>query len=773
MIGRSQNITKSSITDCRIATPISESFQDDLYDQPSYGFDLSRSSSPVNTFTRHYLYLDLELSTSDRSVSRKGLESNLSTNGEILVAIRNLFAFLVGGPLVATTRFQDISQIFNNIASLLSKFQFRNMDGSNFGEVADTSFSAYVDEFGLMDVRNDMLDALEMLKLGEAMRSVKLYREAFTHAVGMHEQMQNWGDFETEYAFTHIRLQRARAELEKIINTSEMLKDFCFPSVFAGFALSKTQKVCDKVDFTAWKGSFNRMRAFVHKYYKNFYGKWPPRADSKNNKGQPSGLHRLVLLKMYEDFSSLYDLLADRKKRTTRTANDIAAAHNATDAPHVFALQAILLEYDCAYPRSKPPIPFDLPRVPKDKRDRKKSQAVDQILSDKQRGDLLETSYNHDVQTTDFIRQFKVWAWREGKEKNVDELADHRYGQWIFMYVIMQNLPLLVVEAPGCQYTEGVAYFICQGNRGEVPWCRNQMIRAENGVNLHPDAISNSTEGTYRRSHCWQRADRWSQQDPVLSAKIKDERDQQRRLQQQLQQQEQQQQQQQKQEYQQRMPQSPFVANQIDQPQYCSSYTMPPTPLEPFQHSYFSNSTPGSSRSHSQAPPDLTPSAPYVTRTPTSMRTPSGSVCQSPLPFSPIPGSPLPSGCVSPISIHHPQPTMMLPASAFGLSSQGLVSPVSSTRPSLYGNYPRGSNTPRSMCSTQSKLSLVTPSSSPQLGMNRTVSDWPSGSDSFSLNPSIMSQKQTHKSDPKTTFDSILNPVKKTERERKKGDTKR
>jgi hypothetical protein len=100
--------------------------------------------------------------------------------------------------------------------------------------------------------------------------------------------------------------------------------------------------------------------------------------------------------------------------------------------------------------------------------------------------------------------------------KSIDELVDVRAGQWIFIYVILQSLPLVVVDAPGLRWTQGVEYFLCEVPKGSPPWSREdtanrQVYRVADGsvVNLPVDVVDHGVDGIFRRSHCWQAAMGW------------------------------------------------------------------------------------------------------------------------------------------------------------------------------------------------------------------------------------------------------------------------
>lgn len=115
-----------------------------------------------------HMYLPLTLSTDGAMPSTgSGEPRHTSQDMELLIAVRNLFAFLLGQSLVATERSPTTFSMFLRISDMLKSYQFSNLDGSTFGEVANASFDSYVDELRLADVRSSREKTIEGIVLGE------------------------------------------------------------------------------------------------------------------------------------------------------------------------------------------------------------------------------------------------------------------------------------------------------------------------------------------------------------------------------------------------------------------------------------------------------------------------------------------------------------------------------------------------------------------------------------------------------------------------------
>lgn len=451
---------------------------------------------------------------------------------ETLVTMRNVIAFLAGRPLVATLKQSSVFIIFLKIADVMQRYDFTNLDGSTLGEEAAGNFTRLIREFGLGDVRSSREKTVEALVLGERMKSWDLYNEAFVHAVGKYDEITELksSKFHLITDLTRKRLERANLDLyTRVRNVETRLEDFDFPSLFTGIANSSTSSESKIIRFKDWKSAYVSMRRHIMSLYKHRYGAWPPKAKSKKNDFEESGLNRLLLRELYKDFSDLYDILVDRTSLTSRTADIPSHGPDDPQEPAPRALRRILDEYDRSTPPVQPPVPFDTPRLPSlshtrrgfDTLDPRKQQKESvKKLRDDEINKALMQSYNRDsMKATPFLEAFMAYERRTAHGKSIEEIADLRYGQWIFMYAVIQALPLVIVDAPDVIWTKGVEYFLCEVPKGSPPWVqesasqKQSVYRVAGGtamVTLPADVVEHSVDGIYRRSHCWQVADTWA-----------------------------------------------------------------------------------------------------------------------------------------------------------------------------------------------------------------------------------------------------------------------
>ncbi|RKF53259.1 putative choriogenin hminor [Erysiphe neolycopersici] len=474
---------------------------------------------------RHHLYFPLDVKSFESPLSNEDIQK--------LVDVRNLFAFLTRQPLVATRLRPTYFQIFLSIAALLKDFEFSSEDTCSFGPAVDMAFSFCLKEIPqIADCRESNQVTIEALILAEAMKSAELYNEAFAHTVGKYDSItssKSGNLLNSVSSSTRDRLGKASRELkQRIRSVNDRLSDFEFPSLFAGIAASTSAEEAKLVRFKQWRLSFLVFRKQVISYYKELHGQWPPKATSKKNNFVACGLNRLVIKGLYNDLCDLYDFLTDRECLTTRVYNGDGLEEPPFVTPAARALRKLLDEYDRSSPPVQPPIPFDIPLVPSIRSIDPKFQSLgpmdqhkkqNQRLSENEAALILIKSHNLEYDyKTPFIEMFKSFELKEAKGKTASELSEQRHGYWIFLYACLQTLPLLITDAPGLQYVDGVEHFLCQIPLGNLPWVEDQSqikmswFEVQGGqqiVSLPSDVVNYGIEAIYSRSHCWAVAEKW------------------------------------------------------------------------------------------------------------------------------------------------------------------------------------------------------------------------------------------------------------------------
>ena len=497
------------------------------------GSNSDRSSSTGKRYPRDYfdeslrrknihLYLPQALQT-----DISNLQAQLTAEDhETLLTVRNLFAFLTGKLLVATPKRPSMFDIFMHMSGILHRYEFTNLDGSTMGEEAASNFARFVEDYRLADVRASREKTIEAIVLGERMKFLDLYNEGFIHAVGKYDEISRLKSPKIYQIsdLTRKRLERSNLFLSaRLRDVRERLTEFDFPGLFAGIANSSTSSESKVVSFKAWRNSFFAMRRYVIGLYKHKYGAWPPSARSKKNSFEESGLNRLLLQQVYQDLCDLYDVLADFSNFTSREEGippDEETAGPNESGPR--ALRRVLGEFDRSASTVQPPLPFDVPLVPSlssIRRDfdalepkKRKKESVKK-LSDSEINTALMQSYNRDLmKSTPFLQSFFTYERNTAHGKSIEEIADLRYGQWLFTYAVIQSLPLVVVDAPGIKFSDGVEYFLSEFSKEPPPWQRQdhrqkttwRIPGSDTMVDMPAAVVEHSKNAIFQRSHCWQ-----------------------------------------------------------------------------------------------------------------------------------------------------------------------------------------------------------------------------------------------------------------------------
>lgn len=512
----------------------------------------------------YYPALDLNPKTTAPTKGKKHKHSNSNASDDSLqhlVDARNLFAFLSYTFLVSTlhreTPFQIMEKIYKQLQGPISPqlhpedHSPMDMNVSRRISTAESHFLYFVDELKIDDIRNDDDAIVEALIMGERWKCQRLYREGFVHACGRWDDIKDHPGCAYVSQVTKSRLDRASIDLHQIRlqNVTTRLTSFDYPSVWVGDGRYP--------EFKPWKAGFDAMRKFTLSYYKNVYGSWPPKA-GKHGKGggftETGGLNRMVLRRVYEDFCAIYDLLVDREwihgDRIRFEANYSSEGEEGMEQrskeEHArTTMRKIMSDFDQSYVPVQPGIPFDQPRLPyipptppttadglkKKKKKSSKPRSQKKLKSDELAA-VLVSSYNSDALNPQYPNQF-VAAYQKlehdfGSGRNLDDIVEARRGRWVFMYCVLQSLPMTVVDAVGCQYSDGVEYFLCENVKGSLPWERSQSAKASRlsgiwgvtgqspygnlgvaGVSTSNIAGEDEIDYTYRRSHCWDIAEDW------------------------------------------------------------------------------------------------------------------------------------------------------------------------------------------------------------------------------------------------------------------------
>ena len=218
-----------------------------------------------------------------------------------------------------------------------------------------------------------------------------------------------------------------------------------------------------------------RFRSFLHTFYINKHGYWPPIPVNSNTNSFPKQVYR----SMYFEFRNLHDYLVDSTSGASMQDNrpvdgGICVYQNviAFDKRHKYAS-----------------LPHPLPLVPKLPAQLNNRMPLAKIFGNRnakverrvRAADALSAATNltnHDVLNCGLVREYLRFekAWTMCEDATVS-CADARKVRWILVYAILQTL-ISVTRAPQeVRDTEGVSYSLCCQIGGTPPWQTGRVAR--------------------------------------------------------------------------------------------------------------------------------------------------------------------------------------------------------------------------------------------------------------------------------------------------------
>jgi hypothetical protein len=218
---------------------------------------------------------------------------------------------------------------------------------------------------------------------------------------------------------------------------------------------------------------FDRFRSFLHAYYIEIYGFWPPANCGTGLQGQRTLYHS-----MYTDFRSLYHYLVDPS--STPSINN-----NKPTAGELCVLQTIET-FDTqhrfeALPHPMPLIPsigeaeksLNLPRGRRNSLNPLRRRKAEREFRDKISCQALINASNRDwsVLSNPLVRRVE-----EFETLNVSDefegvsLVDGRKVRWILIYAILQTLVSVTYAPKEVRDSEGLSYALCCHPPKVMPW---------------------------------------------------------------------------------------------------------------------------------------------------------------------------------------------------------------------------------------------------------------------------------------------------------------
>ncbi|EGY22155.1 uncharacterized protein VDAG_03593 [Verticillium dahliae VdLs.17] len=338
------------------------------------------------------------------------------------LATRNLIAWVFNRSVVG----DHLGTALINLLSSMS--EFRNDDEDHVGDLLD-----YLDEEGYLDIRNQPIHALALLRMAETFQIRDIFTDAFCHCVGMSDRLPSTPEWQLVSSPTRRSIRRAKADMDARLNkASSMLRTFLEDE------LSETHLGLP----AGGRAHMERFRSFLLSFYSTKLGYYPPTpADGRSSAFEPE-IYRI----MCDDFEALYELLVN-DNFTSAGSIPLLAQGGICAVQSVHAFDA---RYD--FKSLDHPLPL-LPEVPTTPTSRRIPWLS---RSDKLKPDNRLVLHAAQVKASnlgkvDMMRNDLVRAYRKFEEQSVApltkvdrnekiSLVDVRKVRWILVYAIYQVL---------------------------------------------------------------------------------------------------------------------------------------------------------------------------------------------------------------------------------------------------------------------------------------------------------------------------------------------
>lgn len=399
------------------------------------------------------------------------------------LATRNFFAWIFRRSVVGEHLGSALIGLMNSMS------EFRGNDQNNVPELI-----SYLDEEGYMDVKGQPHHALALLHLSEFFQLKDMYIDAFTHCVGMGEELSYSPEFEVRCialmtlfnwltnpqhisSISRTLIRRARIEMnERLSRTGFMLETFLEDE------LSETNLGLS----TGGRAHMERFRSFVRSFYKRKLGHYPPLSpNSRSTIFEPR-----VLSTMSKDFKAVYELLVDEGFTLRDSSPPLAQGG-------ICAVQSVHdFDQRCGFQSLRHPLPL-LPETTPDVRSARR-KSLPWLATNSGRGDKLKPDQrlvahsalikamnmqNSEIVDNDFVRAYRKFEEdsispliRVDKAEKIS-LVDARKVRWIFIYAVHQVLQSCTRSPPEVRDPVGADYHLAISTEKLPPWKEGRNLR--------------------------------------------------------------------------------------------------------------------------------------------------------------------------------------------------------------------------------------------------------------------------------------------------------
>lgn len=358
---------------------------------------------------------------------------------------RNLLAYAVGAPLVGEKLSIALIDLWRRIQ--LWKLTIRAAD-----------FTSYLEKQGYLDFTENTEHALACLKFTEEARLRDIWIDSFVHCVGMHSRLDLSPEFAGLNKGTAALITRASLEMDLNIGRVIRAVGSFLEEDFGLENLGLTKPSRDHLDY---------FRSFLHCFYVNKFGYFPPGVTNPWNKRPWQNMH--------SDFQHLYDYLADVKSSGDWTMNQNLAGG-------ICVIQNVQsFDVRHGYPALQHPLPL-LPEVPSKSKSSSGAQkglrplarvrfgyaAEPKITANQRLLAATNASKTAAMSRCSLVQEYQRFE-REVSESKLD-LAEARKVRWLLIYGVLQMLNNVIKGPAEVRDPETASYPLCVSTVGCPPW---------------------------------------------------------------------------------------------------------------------------------------------------------------------------------------------------------------------------------------------------------------------------------------------------------------
>lgn len=381
---------------------------------------------------------------------------------------RNFFAFLYGKPLVAV----HLGRALVDLNRRLDMFRSEEVDNRR-------DFAQYLEKAGYLSFGHRPDYALAILYYAEVFQIRELWVDAFAHCVGMSSLISYSPEYQVGLPLAAssyimlIKLQGIRRSTKALINRAaadmdmQLARGVRSMSNFLEEELSNSHLGLSG----AARQHLDRFRSFMHQYYVEKFGYWPPHKDAK--------FQKVVYKSMYFDVRGLHDFLVDNTSSDSLHSQGLVSGGicvlqnvQAFDRRHQYQ----------ALPHPLPLLP-DTSALRKEQARQRRKSFLSIALASKAsraaeqhslRAALHAATNMEDLNIVDapLVKAYRQFE-RDNASAHKDEKVspqDARKVRWILIYCVLQTLISITRAPEEVRDAERAEYPLCCTGSCVPPW---------------------------------------------------------------------------------------------------------------------------------------------------------------------------------------------------------------------------------------------------------------------------------------------------------------